>query len=122
LKNDAQPKPGNCAATAAASKVESAIALKREMRELERQVAAQDRMERQQLLAEARKKISNSAQEPASLPGDAEALLSILTWLELLSPSGGHPTYILQAWTGWQYRQCHGAVSLPMGVQPCDSV
>jgi hypothetical protein len=69
---------------------------KRALRDLERQYAFDDRCEFEQLLEVAFQK-----------SGDDEALRSILTWFEVLSPLGCHPTFIAQAWTGWQYRQGH---------------
>lgn len=78
----------------ATSKQDAIIAQKLRVRKLERQFAVEDSCELEQRLKLALK-----------MTGNDEALTSIVTWLTILLPIGAHPTFVLQAWTGWQYRK-----------------
>jgi len=75
------------------SKLDAAIAQKIRMRELENQFVDEDCLDYEHRLTQARLKA-----------GSDEGLQSILTWLAILRPLDAHPTYILQAWAGWQCR------------------
>jgi hypothetical protein len=86
-------KTAECGSNNNATKMDAIMAQKLALRELERSFTEEDRRDRQRLLAHAR-----------AMAADNDAIQSVLTWLEAFLPLGAHPTFIVQAWSSWQYR------------------
>jgi hypothetical protein len=99
-----EERPKDRIVEAAAVRLDATITQKLKLRDLEKQLATEDCRARDELLLKARAEA-----------GDHEGITEILTFYAVLAPLGMHPSFILQAWTGWQYRQSYSRVQVPIG-------